>query len=151
MLTSFIRVPNSYYDEGGEKKPCNLIEVVHIKEFCKCTGRSIQSMRYLCSSEAHHSIRPMKHIYERSRLLIPMDEIRGYPFVRQGKRAEIYHYVQSGDEKWVQKTCPECTVDFSVYPAHTRDGTRDMERCEGRLKADSLVLGIKQLDESVLG
>lgn len=69
------------------------IEYIHIQDFAALTGRSKQAIRRLI--EDGNSVRRMKATRDRSRLMIPVMELVGYPFVNQGKQmngTDIYHY-----------------------------------------------------------
>lgn len=107
------------------------IEMIHIQEFAQVAGRSVQSTRHLI--EKGGTIRKLKAIRMRSQLMIPITELKGYPFVKQGSAmgsVTIYHYVQmdkigcDGEPMWEAKICPICTYS---------DG-----KCEMRKVADDL-------------
>lgn len=68
-------------------------EYIHIQDFADITGRSKQAIRRLI--EDGNSMRRMKSLRDKSRLLIPLLELAGFPFVKQGKQMsgrDIYHY-----------------------------------------------------------
>ena len=109
------------------------IEFIHITELASLTGRSVTSTRYLI--EKGNVVRKLKAYRDRSRLMIPLTELRGFPFVKQGSaigRREIYHYVESdqigctGDKLWEPKICPICSFTN--------------ELCEERRIADEAVI-----------
>lgn len=85
------------------------IDMIHISEFAKITHRSIQSTRHLI--EEGNVVRKMKFFRDRSRLMIPVAEISGYPLVQAGhseyERA-IYHYTLV-DGDYVRVLCPDCS------------------------------------------
>lgn len=103
------------------------IEMIHIAEFARITGRSIQSTRHLIYD--HIGVRLMKHFRDRSRVMIPVAELYGFPLTDKGTVAagvrNIYHYVVE-DGKFVKKLCEQCT--FTNEP------------CAERAKADALVV-----------
>lgn len=104
----------------------NNIDMVHIRTFAEVCGRSIQSTRYLI--EQGNVIRKMKAFRDRSQLLIPITELKGYPFVKQGTAMgskEVYHYVQVAEDKWEAQICPLCTY---------------ADKCEARKIADEAVI-----------
>lgn len=70
------------------------IEYIHIQDFAEITGRSKQAIRRLI--EDGNSVRRLKATRDRSRLMVPVMELVGFPFVNQGKQmngTDIYHYV----------------------------------------------------------
>ena len=104
----------------------NGIDMIHISEFARITGRSIQSTRHLI--EDHITIRKMKYFRDRSRLMIPVTELYGFPLTDAGYSTgprNIYHYVLS-DGKFVKELCEQCTYGEGV--------------CEARKKADELIV-----------
>lgn len=71
----------------------NGIDYLHIQDFADIIGRSKQSTRRLI--EDGNSARRLKAMRDRSRLMVPVIELVGYPFVNQGKQLtgqDIYHY-----------------------------------------------------------
>lgn len=90
------------------------IDMIHIAEFADITHRSIQSTRHLV--EEGNVIRKMKFFRDRSRIMIPIAELYGYPLVKAGhsnyERA-IYHYkeVQHDDGicTFERVLCTECS------------------------------------------
>lgn len=104
----------------------NGIEMIHIAEFAKITGRSIQSTRHLI--EDHIGIRKMKFFRDRSRLMIPVAELFGFPLTDKGPKVglpNIYHYVLK-DGKLVKVLCKRCTFEG--------------EFCECRKVAENLIV-----------
>lgn len=104
----------------------NGIEMIHIAEFARITHRSIQSTRNLI--ENHISIRKMKFFRDRSRLMIPVTELYGFPLTDKGPKVglpNIYHYVLK-DGEFVKELCQTCTY-----------GT---EWCPERAKAEELIV-----------
>lgn len=85
------------------------IEMIHIAEFAAITHRSIQSTRHLIYD--HIGIRKMKFFRDRSRVMIPVKELYGFPLTDKGPTAgvrNIYHYVVK-DGKFVKELCQQCT------------------------------------------
>lgn len=90
------------------------IEMMHITDFTTLTHRSNQSTRHLI--ENGNVIRKMKFFRDRSRLMIPVAELFGYPLVKPGhseyERA-IYHYdivTKEDGTKDIDKVfCKECS------------------------------------------
>ena len=90
------------------------VEMMHITEFTRLTHRSNQSTRHLI--EDGNVIRKMKFFRDRSRLMIPVAELFGYPLVKPGhseyERA-IYHYKivmkEDGTQDIEKVLCPECS------------------------------------------
>ena len=99
------------------------IDYVYILDVVEKTGCSVQSLRYLTSHG--NVVRKMTYIRDRGRILIPMKELTGYPFVRRGSalgNREIFHYNMETGEKFL---CKECSYGTS---------------CEARKEADALCL-----------
>ena len=90
------------------------IEMMHITDFTTLTHRSNQSTRHLI--ENGNVIRKMKFFRDRSRLMIPVAELFGYPLVKPGhseyERA-IYHYdivtKEDGTRDIDKVFCKECS------------------------------------------
>lgn len=90
------------------------IEMMHITDFTTLTHRSNQSTRHLI--ENGNVIRKMKFFRDRSRLMIPVAELFGYPLVKPGhseyERA-IYHYdivtKEDGTKDIDRVFCKECS------------------------------------------
>ena len=83
--------------------------MVHITEFAEALGRSVQSTRRLI--EQGNNVRKLKAFRDRSRLLIPIKEITGYPFTTTGPgnvKRGIFHYVLK-DGKYEMCFCNDCT------------------------------------------
>ena len=68
--------------------------MIHIAEFAAITHRSIQSTRHLIYD--HIGVRTMKFFRDRSRVMIPVAELYGFPLTDKGTVAagvrNIYHY-----------------------------------------------------------
>lgn len=102
------------------------VDVIHIAEFARITGRSIRSARHLV--EDHIAIRLMKFYRDRSRIMIPVKELYGFPLTDKGPAAgirNIYHY-RLVDGKFQKVLCEQCTF-----------GT---EWCSERKAAEELVV-----------
>lgn len=106
------------------------IEMMHITDFTTLTHRSNQSTRHLI--EDGNVIRKMKFFRDRSRLMIPVVELFGYPLVKPGHSEygrAIYHYgivtKEDGSQDIDRVLCKECSF-----------GTP----CEARKIADNLVV-----------
>ena len=90
------------------------IDMMHITDFTTLTHRSNQATRHLI--EKGNVIRKMKFFRDRSRLMIPVAELFGYPLVKPGhseyERA-IYHYnivTKEDGTKGIGKVfCKECS------------------------------------------
>ena len=84
------------------------IEMVHITEFAQALSRSVTSTRHLV--EEGNTVRKLKAFRDRSRLMIPVTEIYGYPFIESGpgNNRKIYHFrMIEGDrfEKYLGEKC----------------------------------------------
>lgn len=108
----------------------NNIEVIHIAEFASITHRSIQSTRALI--EKGNVVRKLKFYRDRSRLMIPVVELFGYPLVKVGHSEgvrQIFHYTEvtkdNGEKVFEKQLCTACTFDTG---------------CEARKIADALVM-----------
>lgn len=85
------------------------IEMIHIAEFANITHRSIQSTRHLIYD--HIGIRKMKFFRDRSRVMIPVKELYGFPLTDKGPITgvrNIYHY-KLVDDKFQKVLCEKCT------------------------------------------
>lgn len=104
--------------------------MMHITDFTTLTHRSNQSTRHLI--EDGNVIRKMKFFRDRSRLMIPVAEMFGYPLVKPGhsefERA-IYHYgivtKEDGTQDIDRVLCKECSYG---------------NMCEARKKAEELIV-----------
>lgn len=86
------------------------IEMIHIAEFAQLTGRSIQSTRHLV--EDGNKVRKLKFFRDRSRLMIPVKELWGFPLIDAGYCSgprSIYHYVKNADGTISKELCQECS------------------------------------------
>lgn len=106
------------------------IEMIHIAEFASITHRSIQSTRALI--EKGNVVRKLKFYRDRSRLMIPIAEIYGYPLVKAGHSEgvrQIFHYQEvqhdDGTVTFDRVLCTACTYDMG---------------CEARKLADALIV-----------
>ena len=102
------------------------IEMIHIAEFAEITHRSIQSTRHLI--EDGNKVRKLKFFRDRSRLMIPVVEITGYPLIDPGYtdlQRNIYHYMPDENGDLVKTLCKECTFG---------------EPCTERQKAEELIV-----------
>lgn len=98
------------------------IELIHISEFASIAHRSIPSTRRLI--EEGNKIRKLKAYRDKSRLMIPVVELYGYPLINAGHsdfERNIYHYNEQGE----RVLCPECSYG---------------NKCEKRRIADELEL-----------
>lgn len=105
------------------------VEVIHISEFARITHRTVQSSRHLVEGD-NTAVRKMKAFRDRSRLMIPIIEIFGYPLTSSGQggcknQRNIYHYAYDENGELQKTFCEKCTFG---------------EPCEARQKADALVL-----------
>lgn len=103
------------------------VDLLHIREFCEITGRSIQSVRHLI--EFGNRERKMKFFRDRSRLLIPVTELTGFPFIKSGHASgsrEIYHYYKQEDGTYKIGICEVCS--YADTP------------CDSFVEADELVV-----------
>lgn len=94
----------------------NNIELIHIAEFAAITDRSIRSTRHLV--EDGNAIRKLKAFRDRSRLMIPVVELTGYPLTDKGPTAglrNIYHY-NLVDGKYIKTLCEQCTFGTEMCP-----------------------------------
>lgn len=102
------------------------VEVIHIAEFARITHRSIRSTRHLI--EDHVAMRLMKYYRDRSRVMIPVKELYGYPLTDKGPAAglrNIYHY-KLVDGEFQKVLCEKCTFTN--------------EWCDERRAAEELVM-----------
>lgn len=106
------------------------IDMMHITDFTTLAHRSNQSTRHLI--EDGNVIRKMKFFRDRSRLMIPVAELFGYPLVKPGhseyERA-IYHYnivtKEDGTQDIERILCTECSFG---------------NMCEARKVAEELIV-----------
>lgn len=102
------------------------IEMIHIAEFAAITHRAIQSTRHLI--EDGNVVRKMKFFRDRSRLMIPVKEIFGYPLVKAGHSPgprQIFHYAYDENGQLQKVFCPTCTFG---------------DMCEARREAEELIV-----------
>ena len=105
------------------------VDVIHIAEYARITNRSIQSTRHLIYD--HIGIRTMKYFRDRSRVMIPVAELHGFPLTDKGPAVgvrNIYHYVLE-DGKYVKKLCEQCTFTDTFCAA--RQTAEDLVVPEG--------------------
>ena len=106
------------------------IEMIHIAEFANITHRSIQSTRHLIYD--HIGIRTMKFFRDRSRVMIPIAELYGFPLTDKGPVTgtvrNIYHY-RLIDGEFVKTLCEQCT--FGTQPCAERQTADNMIVPEG--------------------
>lgn len=106
------------------------IAFIHIADFAYALNRSVTSTRRLV--ERGNRIRKLKAMRDRSRLMIPVTEMTGYPFVSSGpgKEKKVFHYIPvkaegaEGAVIYKKAFCEKCTYG---------------EGCETRKEADKLV------------
>ena len=104
------------------------IEMIHIAEFAQLTGRSIQSTRHLI--EDGNKVRKLKFFRDRSRLMIPIKELWGFPLIDAGYCSgprSIYHYVKNEDGTIGKELCQECSFGAD-------------SSCKVRQEADNLIV-----------
>ena len=92
------------------------IEMIHIAEFARITHRSIQSTRHLIYD--HIGIRKMKFFRDRSRVMIPVKELFGFPLTDKGPVTgvrNIYHY-RLIDGEYKKELCQQCTFGTEPCP-----------------------------------
>ena len=85
------------------------IEMTHISEFAAALSRSVTSTRHLV--EDGNTIRKLKAFRDRSRLMIPISEIYGYPFIERGpgNNRKIFHFRKLEGERYKKYLCDKCT------------------------------------------
>lgn len=88
-------------------------DYIHISEFAELLEHSVQSIRHLCFGGGGR--RPMRHIRDGSRVLIPVTELTEYPFTNSGRGGsdQIYHY-RYGRDGYEKYLCHACTFRESV-------------------------------------
>ena len=102
------------------------LEMVHIAEFANITHRTIQSTRVLI--ERGNTVRKLKYYRDRSRLMIPVKELYGFPLVQAGHSVgirQIFHYAVV-DGEYQKVLCEKCTYTT--------------EWCDARREAEELVV-----------
>lgn len=106
------------------------IPMIHISSFAYALNRSVTSTRRLV--EKGNNIRKLKAFRDRSRIMIPLAELEGFPFLESGpnNKRNIYHYVpikaEGAKDAYTYKKvlCEKCTYG---------DG------CEKRKEAEELI------------
>ncbi len=106
------------------------IELIHIADFAYALNRSVTSTRRLV--EKGNSIRKMKALRDKSRLMIPVAEMKGYPFVASGpgKDKRIFHYKEIKAEGatnavvYKKVLCEKCTYGEGCEDRKIADGIR---------------------------
>lgn len=134
----------------------NDIEYVSIRQFIALIGRSAQqSTRRLI--DAGNSVRRLKQLRDGVHIMIPLSEVRGFPFVNRGKQIngkDIYHFFpfqrqSDGTEKPFEGTLHEAAT--LTDPGNTdseivwrkcfcEECTYTLEHCKARQEADSLII-----------
>lgn len=99
------------------------IPMIHIAEVSALLGMSKQGLRHLI--EDGNAIRKMKAYRDRSRLMIPIAEIEGYPFIERGHQSPIglpiYHYHYNKETgTFERKPCQACTYTNEFCLARQR-------------------------------
>lgn len=110
----------------------NGIDMIHITEFAELTQRSVQSTRYLI--EKGNAIRKLKFFRDRSRLMIPLTELKGFPLSEPGHASAgkiISHYKLDENGIYVKEVCNTCTYSSSF--------------CEDRKQAEELEVPLGDL------
>ena len=106
------------------------IPMIHIAEFAQITHRSIQSTRHLIYD--HIGVRTMKFFRDRSRVMIPVAELYGFPLTDKGTVAagirNIYHY-KLVDGEFQKVLCEKCT--FSTGWCTERKAAEELVVPEG--------------------
>lgn len=131
----------------------NGIIYLHIQQFVDIIGRSQQSTRHLLNEG--NSARRMKYFRDGLRIMIPVTELVGFPFVNQGKQVagkDIYHYKpferqSDGTEKEYEGTVIDALAQTDVdnndsdivwRRCFCEKCTYTTEKCLNRIVADSL-------------
>lgn len=94
------------------------IDFIHISDFARLTNRSVQSTRRLI--ENGNKIRKMKFFRDRSRLLVPVVELTGYPLVGPGHSTGIViisHYKKQENGTYAAEVCKDCTYGEQLCEA----------------------------------
>lgn len=104
------------------------IPMIHIQEVSKLIGMCLQGLRHLIIDG--NVVRKMKSYRDKSRLMIPIAEIEGYPFIERGRQAGsvgvvIHHYRFNKQ-----------TGSFERYPCQVCSYTNDF--CFARQRAEEL-------------
>lgn len=98
------------------------IDMIHIAEFAEITHRSVRSTRHLI--EEGNKVRKLKFFRDRSRLMIPVSEIFGYPLIDAGHtdlQRNIYHYRLDEHSDLVKTLCQDCTYGESCPERQTAE------------------------------
>ena len=102
------------------------IEMMHITDFTTLTHRSNQSTRHLI--EKGNVIRKIKFFRDRSRLMIPVTELFGYPLVKPGHseyKRMIFHYgivtKEDGTQDIERCFCKECSYGNKCHERQIAD------------------------------
>lgn len=107
------------------------IDMIHISEFADVLRRSVPATRRLI--EQGNSIRKLKAYRDRSRLMIPVTEITGYPFVNAGRDSSgtlVFHYALNKETgKYERYLCKECS--FSDNKCLVRKQADELKCPEG--------------------
>lgn len=130
------------------------VDYIHIQKFVDLIDRSQQSTRRLIRDG--NTSRRLKALRDRSRLLIAITEIVGYPFVNHGRQVaghDIYHYVPYDLNDQKVNVCKEDgSLDIEKLKAVLVDDTIEwrrefcelctytLEHCKLRQAADAVVI-----------
>ena len=122
------------------------IDFIHIQKFVELIDRSQMSTRRLINDG--NTARRLKSMRDRCRVLIPITELVGYPFVNQGKQLagqDIYHYVpydlndQKVDVSTMEKLRAAIMDDTIEWRREFCElCTYTLEHCPNRQRADAV-------------
>lgn len=122
------------------------IDFIHIQKFISLANRCPQSTRHLIYDG--NTARRLKAMRDRSRLLIPIRELAGFPFVNRGKQIagqDIYHMVpyDENDQKVDISTLEKLKAAIMDDTIEWRKEfcelcTYTLEHCKLRQEADAI-------------
>lgn len=127
-------------------------DYLHIQTFVDLIDRSQQSTRHLIYDG--NGARRLHATRDRSRILIPVKELVGYPFINQGKQymgRDIYHYIpyDANNEEVtdIKKALSMSDTDMTRSRIEWRrclcdKCTYTTEKCQRRQAADKLTVEI---------
>lgn len=130
-------------------------QYLHIQSFVDLIDRRQQSTRHLIYDG--NSVRRLKATRDRSRILIPVKELIGYPFINQGKQLngkDVYHYKPFNKENEevldIDKALAESDTEWRKSNIEWRRCfcelcTYTLEKCERRRDAEALVVDTSSL------